>query len=886
MPAQKRTQTQAEVHAATPSRSKLPWAKEPVPEPTSSSKTKRSRTTSKPTTEQSKEDKAIQAAKLAVELLAAQQAEELQKDEVDVEAENDLAEELCPYEVRVERALNEWTEDAGCAASRLSSSCYSPTNESKQANLTFSLLAEALQAEGVFSARALANLFRWILVHSSDKQGDIQAVLTCLLQRTVNQKVLHTPLQCAISHAFGFKESASRSVPSSELATLAQNGRQKQRVLGQTRPILVSEVAAVIAENPALRQGAKAASTLETELTRLLGRSKAAGQEAWHLVKLLQAEVAVTPRQLLRALSCAQLLERGTVVDGQARARAMVKSEDILFRAYSEVAGDASRFVPAVLTHTLEELTSSSLAAPGTQIHPMRGQAAETLNEALDRLGEDSPLWAEWLMDGDRVQIHISQDLNQLAIFSADCGLCLDRKDEVAVCFEGGIVPGFHDIVLEAVLVRQRKKTDNQEHEAQQEEAAAESSSAVVVVVFDLLMSQGVPLMRSSLRERRSKLQDIIKEGPMLRLANGREIKVQEGIAEFKAELDKAMGAFYLADSSEKAISKSSGLVLKCLDGPKAEYTSGVLADSWQIVQKPTYTGKEAEERLFACLNDEERASLVGSEHFHFAVISARRTGTPEGVRDLLIVENQFKAAGVTPRWYVDEASLQSYRDLKLDAVVGGKLLPARNLALEDAARLGKVCVQVSDDIARWDFYKGEGKKKTLAEGNAAAKRADRYKVSPVAAARFMLAMMRASPGDAKPQLGGVYPLRNMGQCFLGSETGRKHFILGDFFVVDKSPCRFDESMSLKEDYDFTCSHLKEHGSVLRVNRMIIQAKHETNAGGACTIRDAQGVREQQNIAILQRKWPGVFSKHPKRQNQVVLRWESLRTETNPDNEA
>jgi hypothetical protein len=34
-------------------------------------------------------------------------------------------------------------------------------------------------------------------------------------------------------------------------------------------------------------------------------------------------------------------------------------------------------------------------------------------------------------------------------------------------------------------------------------------------------------------------------------------------------------------------------------------------------------------------------------------------------------------------------------------------------------------------------------------------------------------------------------------------------------------------------------------------NEYFDQAKHETNAGGACSIRDAQGVREQENIAIL-----------------------------------
>ncbi|CAE8743905.1 unnamed protein product, partial [Polarella glacialis] len=94
---------------------------------------------------------------------------------------------------------------------------------------------------------------------------------------------------------------------------------------------------------------------------------------------------------------------------------------------------------------------------------------------------------------------------------------------------------------------------------------------------------------------------------------------------------------------------------------------------------------------------------------------------------------------------------------------------------------------------------------------------------------------------------------------------------------VDKSGCRFDESMSLKEDYDFTCSHLQEHGSIVRINRMLIQAKHETNAGGACSVRDSAGTREEENITILQAKWPGAIWRHHTRKHQVVLRWECLK---------
>merc|ERR1712083_1235091 len=95
----------------------------------------------------------------------------------------------------------------------------------------------------------------------------------------------------------------------------------------------------------------------------------------------------------------------------------------------------------------------------------------------------------------------------------------------------------------------------------------------------------------------------------------------------------------------------------------------------------------------------------------------------------------------------------------------------------------------------------------------------------------------------------------------------------GDFFVVDSSPCRFDNTMTLKEDYDFTCSHIHRHKSILRCNRMIVHARHSTNVGGAVATRDQSGTKERQNIAILQKKWPGVFKTNKKRKDEVLMNW-------------
>jgi len=286
-----------------------------------------------------------------------------------------------------------------------------------------------------------------------------------------------------------------------------------------------------------------------------------------------------------------------------------------------------------------------------------------------------------------------------------------------------------------------------------------------------------------------------------------------------------------------------------------------------------TVEGVDKDKVLFKLLTSKERRMLPSKSELHFCVISARRASSFPGLGDVFVVQKQLQEAGVTPTWYVDQESAADYRRLGFKVEIGGKLTAARNKALHDARRQGKACVQLSDDISGWLYMDGkQAKERTDDANNAAYAAAKRIVCSPVAAARFMLAKMRASDSP-RPRLAGVYPLGSCSRAFGGGPFSDKNFILGDFFVADGGTVDFDESMTLKEDYDFTCSHLKAYGSVLRCQRLTLCVKHYSNGGGACTNRDKKGKEEQRNIAILKRKWPGCFRDNPKRRNEVIMRW-------------
>lgn len=301
----------------------------------------------------------------------------------------------------------------------------------------------------------------------------------------------------------------------------------------------------------------------------------------------------------------------------------------------------------------------------------------------------------------------------------------------------------------------------------------------------------------------------------------------------------------------------------------------GQLRAAWlqgKAIALPT----DSDASFFKLLNAAEKKCLPSKNDLHYCIVSARRAGSVAGMRSIAAVQAAFSIAGVEPTWYVDKESLNDYRALGLKAVIGGPLTAARNKALEDAFAQNKACVQCSDDISSWEYRDGpKAANRDFKLLNAAYEAATRYVISPVSAARFMLAKMRGVTDGEQPRLGGTYMLSSCSGTFADDPICRNGFILGDFFVVDKTKVRFDRNMKLKEDYDFTCSHLNAHGSIMRFNRMTVSAKHYTNTGGAVSVR--KDAEEKRNIRILFKKWPGAFIKNKKRKNEVLLKWGSKR---------
>eukprot|EP00746_Dinoflagellata_sp_MGD_P165979 gnl/MRDRNA2_/MRDRNA2_95580_c0_seq1.p1 gnl/MRDRNA2_/MRDRNA2_95580_c0~~gnl/MRDRNA2_/MRDRNA2_95580_c0_seq1.p1 ORF type:complete len:919 (+),score=239.47 gnl/MRDRNA2_/MRDRNA2_95580_c0_seq1:78-2834(+) len=800
--------------------------------------------------------------------------DEVETQDADMD-ENELEDEC----KAMERITTLWSSSEGASVTDFKSPAFDPQCEA--ANLTgkqlqeFALIAAVLDS-GKGCGVALTNMFRRVIQcgsSSADPVTDMHHIIAILLNRF--PALSHKVVSQAIAETFGLKFDRNGVMGEGDLPDIALAGRRKQKSLFQSNRLTNASVIGL------LQDGANHANQKDLQpFIKTLGQSKEHHHETSHLVQLLLGRTLVARRLVLQSLAQAFVWTRLGNESGckpttrvfanvKEMAMMMVRMENAVTCAYSSTGCNADILVQALLAGCgPDALAHACSPGPMVPVLPMKPAVAESIPSALGKL--NGPFTADWLYAGERVHVHVASGGETVKVYSTSMVPWeQDRVDEFSESLRQSL-KNVSCCILDVIVPKKprvKKLTLAEKAAVEAGEFQPREEPKLCLVVLDIVTLNGEPLVNRTLRGRRAELSACIEENEQVKHARTREFPEEASPTELGKFLNEAIA------TDAKSEHRGFGLVLKQLDGD-CSYHSGCHSDKWQVIQKPVLTGEEADKAVFACLTEEEKEHLADADTFHFAVISARRTQTPEGVADILCIQKQFTTVGVQPVWYVDAKSLSDYQALGLNAIDGGKLIPARNKALDDAQKANKVCVQCSDDIGKWQLLHGVEKgTKNQGEANANWRMSDLYVCSPVAAARFLLAKMRLK--EAK--LGGVFPLANAGRSFVADAYTYHHFILGDFFVAEPSDVRFDKNMTLKEDYDYTCSHLYKYGAVVRCNRLLITAKHETNHGGACSTRDSEGKEEQKNIAILKEKWPGVFCDNGRRAHQVVMRWNSLK---------
>lgn len=118
-------------------------------------------------------------------------------------------------------------------------------------------------------------------------------------------------------------------------------------------------------------------------------------------------------------------------------------------------------------------------------------------------------------------------------------------------------------------------------------------------------------------------------------------------------------------------------------------------------------------------------------------------------------------------------------------------------------------------------------------------------------------------------KLWGVYPIDNA--FYMSKKINNSGFIIGTMFGVINNKLRFDETLGVKEDYDFTLQNIIEYKKVCRFDYITIKAKHYNNPGGCVEQRNQKPEIEYESCKKLIMKYPNLVRINPKRDNEIII---------------
>jgi len=177
-----------------------------------------------------------------------------------------------------------------------------------------------------------------------------------------------------------------------------------------------------------------------------------------------------------------------------------------------------------------------------------------------------------------------------------------------------------------------------------------------------------------------------------------------------------------------------------------------------------------------------------------------------------------------------------------------GNLMQSRNFALDHSFKERKICVQLSDDIKKVTVNKNFGEQKKIELDKAIKDIVNKFnKVKGV-------------------KLLGIPPTDNF--FFAKNIVSANTFCIGDLLFIKPNNLRFDEQLTLKEDYDYTLQHQEKWGTI-RYQKYLFTFEHYSNKGGAVDIRNDK--EEKKNILILKSKWGNKVRLNPKRKNEILI---------------
>lgn len=243
--------------------------------------------------------------------------------------------------------------------------------------------------------------------------------------------------------------------------------------------------------------------------------------------------------------------------------------------------------------------------------------------------------------------------------------------------------------------------------------------------------------------------------------------------------------------------------------------------------------------------------------YFH-SVISSNRPKNVGKLQQLVGPATWFVPAGQGRRYRL--AGAERVEEVE-HPTTARPLAYQRNAALEAAFSQGFPCLQHDDDIYRVRYIP------------LAVDPPCRWNKCPDLRWDDMLVLVMKRLYDLDDVMhSGATATPN--PFFTSNRMTLNRFVASGWMLTRPNPIRFDVNLALKEDYDYTLQHLRDHDAVLR-HEDIFFMYSKTNSGGGVT--DYRNETSEANaILYLREKWGhDIIRANPRSPaTEIIMKWD------------
>lgn len=457
----------------------------------------------------------------------------------------------------------------------------------------------------------LSNFFRSVIVLSPEDL--LPSLYLCLNQLApayegIELGIAETNLMKAIAQSTG-RTMAQVKVDAQnagDLGIVAEQSKSKQRMIFQPQPLIVRNVFAKLKEIAKMTGHSSQSKKVEKIQAMFVACRDA---EARFLIRSLAGKlrIGLAEQSVLQALALActktppyqkyppKVLNASKGHSAESFKAKVDETAIKLKTTYCECP-NYDLIIPVLLSEGIEKLHEHCKLTPGIPLKPMLAHPTKGVQEVLDRF-DGLKFTCEWKYDGERAQIHISDD-GTVSIYSRNQENNTSKYPDVINRLDNCKTYSVRSCVLdcEAVawdrekkqimpfqILSTRKRKDANE---------ADIKVQVCVFMFDLLYLNGTPLVKKPFMERRQLLKENFKESEgEWCFATSLDTKTMEEVQEFLEESVKGncegLMVKTLEEDATYEIAKRSRNWLKL----KKDYLEGV-GDTLDVVVIGGYLGK------------------------------------------------------------------------------------------------------------------------------------------------------------------------------------------------------------------------------------------------------------------------------------------------------